>query len=61
MDDVVEIHVGVVVETLGHLVERLPGHGHREIATPLDGLQEPFRKLLLDTLSYGMHLKTRDA
>ena len=56
--DVIEIHVGIIMEKPSHVVHRLATHGHGQIAAPFNRLDEPPREFPLEALGYWMHSKT---
>jgi hypothetical protein len=49
MHDVVEVHGRVVVKELCDLMESVPRHSHRKIATPFDGFYEAGGKVFLES------------
>ena len=60
MDDIIEIHPGIVAQKLGNFMEFVPRDSHRHIASPLSQAGDSNRKRLLNSLEQRMHNDASD-
>ena len=55
MDNIIEIHPGIVAQKLSNFTEFVSQHSYRSIASPLSQAGDSDRKRLLNSLDQWMH------